>query len=111
MVYRHNIWYIAIHHKTEVLPIQGNSESRLDQSTSLEVVVDVPPAAAYNLADMNDRRSVSDIPGSKRETAKRSHNESSPNLRPCAPVSSWMMGCRIDAGLAPYKVPPTLVAK
>ena len=111
MVYRHNIWYITIHHKTEIHPIQGNSESRLDQTTSLEVVIDVPPDAAYNLADMNDKHSVSDISGSKWETAKRSHNESSPSLRPRAPVSSWMMGCRIDAGLTQYKVSPTLVAK
>ena len=92
---------------TELLPIQGNPESYLDHTATPDVVVDVPPAAVYDLKDKNERHSVPGIP----QVEEKSHEEPSPNLRPGAPVSSWMMGCSFDERLKRYKEPPTLVGK
>ena len=90
----------------------------MDHTTGPNVVVDVAPAPAHDLTEKSDRRSVPDIPGSQTETPKRrllvhkkTHDEPSPNLRPGAPVSSWMMGCSFDARLKRYKEPPALVGK
>ena len=67
-------------------------------------------------AGSNDKKhSLGDIPGFKTETSKRGivqkNINDQPSLRPCDPVLSWMMGCRLDVGVQPTKLRPSLVGQ
>ena len=63
----------------------------------------------------DEKRSAIDIPGFKTETSKRGivqkNINDQPSLRPCDPVFSWMMGCRLDVGVQPTKLRPSLVGQ
>ena len=85
--------------------MQGNPESCLDPTTTLDIVVATNPATA-------DIKVIS----SKTETPTRSifakktqdmQMKTHTSLQPSTPVHSWVMGCGLDAKPQRTKVRPS----
>ena len=89
--------------------MQGNPESRLDPTTTLDIVVATNPATAdiKVISSKTETPTRSIFAKNTQDMQMKTQDEQNKSLQPSTPVHSWVMGCGLEAKPQRTKVCPS----